>query len=96
MQLNACHVTALTWVQIGTQLVKLKLDLKFYCHQVQSSKTTATSYRVLAMTLFFLGCWLTGLPTVLLFFNEPFLASSLCFSERHTHTHTHTGTHTPG
>lgn len=38
------------------------------------------SYRVRAITLFFLGCWLTGLPTVLLFFSEPFRANSLCFS----------------
>lgn len=36
-------------------------------------------YLVRAMTLFFLGCWLTGLP-MLLFFREPFRASSLCFS----------------
>lgn len=45
------------------------------------------SHRVRAITLFFLGCWLTGLPTVLLFFSEPFRASSLCFSakeSRHT------------
>lgn len=42
------------------------------------------SHRVLAMTLFFLGCWLTGLPTVLPFFNEPFLASSRCFSAQET------------
>lgn len=33
-------------------------------------------YLVLA---FFLGCWLTGLPTVP-FFTDPFLARSLCFS----------------
>lgn len=31
------------------------------------------------MTLFFLGCWLTGLP-MLPFFREPFRASSRCFS----------------
>ena len=30
---------------------------------------------------FFLGCWLTGLPTVP-FFTDPFLARSLCFSEQ--------------
>lgn len=45
------------------------------------------SHRVRAITLFFLGCWLTGLPTVLLFFSEPFRASSLCFSaEESGHT----------
>lgn len=37
------------------------------------------AYLVRAMTLFFLGCWLTGLP-MLPFFREPFRASSLCFS----------------
>lgn len=37
--------------------------------------------RVLAMTLFFLGCWLTGLPAVP-FFKDPFLASSRCFSTK--------------
>lgn len=36
-------------------------------------------YLVRAMTLFFLGCWLTGLP-MLPFFREPFRASSRCFS----------------
>ena len=38
-------------------------------------------YLVRAMTLFFLGCWLTGLP-MLPFFREPFRASSRCFSAR--------------
>ena len=37
------------------------------------------AYLVRAMTLFFLGCWLTGLP-MLPFFREPFRASSRCFS----------------
>lgn len=37
-------------------------------------------YLVLA---FFLGCWLTGLPTVP-FFTEPFRARSLCFSTKPT------------
>lgn len=40
-------------------------------------------YLVRAMTLFFLGCWLTGLP-MLPFFREPFRASSLCFSAENT------------
>ena len=39
----------------------------------------AGPYLVRAMTLFFLGCWLTGLP-MLPFFREPFRASSRCFS----------------
>lgn len=37
------------------------------------------AYLVRAMTLFFLGCWLTGLP-MLPFFRDPFRASSRCFS----------------
>ena len=37
------------------------------------------AYLVRAITLFFLGCWLTGLP-MLPFFREPFRASSRCFS----------------
>lgn len=37
------------------------------------------AYLVRAMTLFFLGCWFTGLP-MLPFFREPFRASSRCFS----------------
>lgn len=36
-------------------------------------------YLVRAMTVFFLGCWITGLP-ILPFFREPFRASSRCFS----------------
>lgn len=36
-------------------------------------------YLVRAMTMFFLGCWITGLP-MLPFFREPFRASSRCFS----------------
>lgn len=39
---------------------------------------SGSCYLVLA---FFLGCWLTGLPTVP-FFTEPFLARSLCFSRK--------------
>lgn len=37
------------------------------------------AHLVRAITLFFLGCWLTGLP-MLPFFREPFRASSRCFS----------------
>lgn len=45
----------------------------------QSTDEFSSSYLVRAITLFFLGCWLTGLP-MLPFFREPFRASSLCFS----------------
>lgn len=46
-------------------------------------------YLVLA---FFLGCWLTGLPTVP-FFTEPFLARSLCFSAKSQNTSGSTNLH---
>lgn len=43
-----------------------------------TEKQTGSGSRYLVLA-FFLGCWLTGLPTVP-FFTDPFLARSLCFS----------------
>lgn len=46
------------------------------------TRWSRSRYLVLA---FFLGCWLTGLPTVP-FFTEPFRARSLCFSTKPQNT----------
>lgn len=47
--------------------------------RVQVGRVCVGVYLVRAMTVFFLGCWITGLP-ILPFFREPFRASSRCFS----------------
>lgn len=61
-----------------SSMTSIHTSLRLLWDNVQDKRLH--SHRVLAMTLFFLGCWLTGLPTGFPFFSEPFLAISLCFS----------------
>ena len=59
------------------------MNLSVDCVQTKAEHhemSQQASYRVLAITLFFLGCWFTGLPAAVLVLTEPFLACSLCLS----------------